>query len=288
MPKIAIVSGKGGAGKTSVSVMLANYLQNKDLPSLLIDLDVEEPNARLFFRGTKTETHDKYKQIPSWQADLCTFCGKCTKVCNFNALAMLPNQLLVFEELCHSCYACTELCPTQALPMKDKEMGVMNVYENNHSRLIEGCLNIGEQQAVPLIKQVKEAGEKYAPEDAYIFYDAPPGTSCPMIEAVKDADYILLVSEATAFGLNDMQITVDTLRELKKPFGVLVNKATSEQNLITDFCERTAVPIIASLPYSQKFAKAYAKGSLEEGMDTSLTDALETIYQHLTTKMAVS
>jgi len=172
--------------------------------------------------------------------------------------------------------------------MKEKEMGAMHVYENSHSRLIEGCLNIGEQQAVPLIKQVKEAGEPYAPEHAYILYDAPPGTSCPMIEAVKDADYILLVSEATAFGLNDMQITVDTLRELNKPFGVVVNKAKAEQNLITDFCETASVPIVASLPYSDKFAKAYAKGALVEGIDAPLTEALETVYQYLTTKMGVS
>jgi len=287
MLKIAIVSGKGGAGKTSLSVMLSQYLWEKGEENLLVDLDVEEPNASLFFHGQKEAQKVKYKEIPSWQSDLCTFCGKCTKLCNFNALAMLPEQVLVFEELCHGCRACSDLCPTNALPMKEKEMGVMNIYKNQEMQLLEGLLNIGEQQAVPLIKQVKQESEQYGDQKGFTFFDAPPGTSCPMIEAVKDADYILLVSEATAFGLNDMKLTVDTLREIDKPFGVVVNKSTSEQNLITEYCRADDVPVVANVPYSQVFARAYARGRLGEGMDEQLTDAMKAIYEHLMEKLTV-
>lgn len=286
MNKIAVVSGKGGAGKTSVTVMLTDYFRNKNASITLVDLDVEEPNAQLFFKGKQTNSIVTTRPIPAWDANKCTFCGKCTKVCNFQALAMLPQQVLVFEELCHSCYACTELCPENALPMKERPMGKMNTYQKDMTTLIEGLLNIGEQQAVPLIAQAKDRGIQIAENDDYLFFDAPPGTSCPMIEAVREVDYVLLVSEETNFGLNDMQLTVETLRELNLPFGVIINKANQQATMVENYCRKENLTVIGKIPYSEIFAKSYATGNLNDTGEESITAALETIYQFIQEKFA--
>ena len=217
--KIAIASGKGGTGKTTVSTNLASLLaESEDV--VLTDLDVEEPNSGLFISGKILHEEDKYKMIPEWKKDECILCGNCQKVCNFNAVMKLGEMILVFPELCHGCYACSELCPTKSLPMIPKKMGELKHYKSGNLDFIESKLIIGEEQAVPLIKQTLDYVDDNFPVKTIKIFDAPPGTSCPVIEATKDADLILLVTEPTPFGLHDLILAIETMKELKKDMGV--------------------------------------------------------------------
>ncbi len=191
---------------------------------VLIDLDVEEPNSGLFLDGELIHQEDKFKMIPQWDRTNCVLCGNCQKVCNFNAVMKLGEMIMVFPELCHGCYACSELCPTASLPMVPKKMGELKHYKLPNLDFIESRLIIGEEQAVPLIGQtIKYVDEKFS-KKTIKFFDSPPGTSCPVIEATKDADLILLVTEPTPFGLHDLKLAVDTMKELNKTCGVIINR----------------------------------------------------------------
>lgn len=221
--KIAIASGKGGTGKTTLSTNLAACLAEKE-NVILVDLDVEEPNSGLFFQGELTHEEQIHKMIPRWNETKCTQCGICSKVCNYHAVIKLGDSIIVFPELCHSCYACSELCPDNALPMIPQKLGVLREFSNQNMRLVESRLDIGEEQAVPAIARTKKyVSDKYG-NIQFAIFDCPPGTSCPVIEAVKDADIVILVTEPTPFGLHDLKLAADTTRELRKPFGVVVNR----------------------------------------------------------------
>jgi len=226
--KIAIASGKGGTGKTTLSTNLAGYFAEKG-DVILTDLDVEEPNSGLFIKGESVYKEDKYKMIPEWEQEKCTLCGLCQEVCNFHAVIQLVDLIMVFPELCHSCYACSELCPADALPMIPKKIGELNHFEKDNLTFVESRLDIGQEQAVPLISQTNEYIDKHFHKEALKLYDSPPGTSCPVIEAVKNADFVILVTEPTPFGLHDLKLAVDTLKELKKKFGVVVNRLINIQ-----------------------------------------------------------
>jgi len=258
--KIAIASGKGGTGKTTLSTNLAAFLAESD-NVVLVDLDVEEPNSGLFLKGELITSEEKFKMIPEWNKDACTLCGICQKVCNFHAVIQLGTMILVFPELCHSCYACSELCPTDALPMIPKKIGDLKQYKINNLNFIESRLVIGEEQAVPLIKQT----QKYTDEnfsDSIKIFDSPPGTSCPVIEAVKDADFVILITEPTPFGLNDLKLAVETVRELGNKFGVVINRYGIGNNDVIEYCNSENIPIIAKIPNSRKIAELYSDGQL--------------------------
>ncbi len=258
--KIAIASGKGGTGKTTLSTNLAAFLAESD-NVVLVDLDVEEPNSGLFLKGELITSEEKFKMIPEWNKDACTLCGECQKVCNFHAVIQLGTMILVFPELCHSCYACSELCPTDALPMIPKKIGDLKQYKINNLNFIESRLVIGEEQAVPLIKQT----QKYTDEnfsDSIKIFDSPPGTSCPVIEAVKDADFVILITEPTPFGLNDLKLAVETVRELGNKFGVVINRYGIGNNDVIEYCNSENIPIIAKIPNSRKIAELYSDGQL--------------------------
>ena len=259
--KIAIASGKGGTGKTTISTNLASYLsKNNDV--VLVDLDVEEPNSGLFIKGESVHSEDKFKMIPEWIESTCTLCGNCQKVCNFHAIIQLGTQILVFPELCHSCYACSELCPTDSLPMKKKKIGELKEFKKDNLSFIESRLVIGEEQAVPLIHQtIKYVDEKFDNHSIKI-YDAPPGTSCPVIEATKDADFILLVMEPTPFGLHDLKLTIDTMKKLEKDFGVIINRNGVGNDDVENYCFSENIPVIAKIPDSRKIAELYSSGLL--------------------------
>jgi len=259
--KIAIASGKGGTGKTTVSTNLASYLSEKN-KVVLVDLDVEEPNSGLFIKGNLIYEQEKFKMIPKWVQETCTLCGNCQKVCNFHAVIQLGTMILVFPELCHSCYACSELCPTSSLPMTSKKMGDLKEYKKDNLSFIESRLVIGEEQAVPLIHQtMKYVDDKFG-NDAIKIFDSPPGTSCPVIEATKDADFVLLVTEPTPFGLHDLKLAIDTMKELKKDFGVVINKSGIGNNDVETYCNEENIPVIAKIPNSRKIAELYSTGSL--------------------------
>ncbi|MCK5170025.1 MAG: ATP-binding protein [Bacteroidales bacterium] len=259
--KIAIASGKGGTGKTTLSTNLtALFAETEKI--VLADLDVEEPNSGLFIKGELIAEEVKYKMIPEWKEDTCTLCGECQKVCNFHAVIQLGPQILVFPELCHSCYACSELCPTASLPMIKQRMGQLKQYKNGNISFIESRLDIGQEQAVPLIAQTNDYVDKTFSRDIIKIFDAPPGTSCPVIEATKNADFVILVTEPTPFGLHDMKLAIETMKELKKDFGVVINRYGIGNNDVVNYCEKDNIPILAKIPNSRKVAELYSKGEL--------------------------
>ena len=259
--KIAIASGKGGTGKTTLSTNLAVYFAEKG-EVILADLDVEEPNSGLFIKGESVHKENKYKMIPEWEQEKCSLCGLCQEVCNFHAVIQLVDQILVFPELCHSCYACSELCPTDALPMVPKKMGELNHFRRDNLTFVESRLDIDQEQAVPLISQTNEYIEKHFHKEALKFFDSPPGTSCPVIEAVKNADFVILVTEPTPFGLHDLKLAVDTLKELKIRFGVVVNRHGIGNDDVVNYCMNKNIDLIAKIPNSRSIAELYSRGEL--------------------------
>lgn len=259
--KIAIASGKGGTGKTTLSTNLAAYLSEYG-KVVLCDLDVEEPNSGLFIKGDVVHREDKYKMIPRWNEDTCALCGNCQKVCNFHAVIQLGSNIMVFPELCHSCYACSELCPTSSLPMVRKKMGGLVHYQKDNLHFIESRLDIGEEQAVPLIAQTNKFIEDNFSDDIIKLFDSPPGTSCPVIEATKDTDFVILVTEPTPFGLHDLKLAVETMKELNKNFGVVVNRYGIGNDDVIEYCEDENIYLLAKIHNSRQIAELYSSGKL--------------------------
>jgi len=259
--KIAIASGKGGTGKTTLSTNLASFLAQTH-KVVLTDLDVEEPNSALFLKTELLHSEDKFKMIPEWDKTNCTLCGNCQDVCNYHAVIKIVDMIMVFPELCHSCYACSELCPTNSLPMIKSKMGELKHFKTDNFDFVESRLTIGEEQAVPLIKQtLKFIDEKF--NDNYIkLYDAPPGTSCPVIEATKDADFIILITEPTPFGLNDVILAIETMQELNKDFGVVINRYGLGNADIEKYCKENNISVLAKIPNKREIAELYSKGEL--------------------------
>lgn len=259
--KITIASGKGGTGKTTLSSNLTNYLASMGKKVVLADLDVEEPNSALFLNTLLKNTKIANKMIPKWDKTDCTLCGKCEEVCNFNAILHLPEEIRVFSELCHSCYACSELCPTSSLPMVKEKIGIINEYETTLFTMVEGRLDLAQEMAIPLIAQTID----YVDENFsnYIkIYDAPPGTSCPVIEASRYSDFVILVTEATPFGLNDLKLAVETMRVLKQNIGVVINRYGIGDNNVEKYCQEQNIPIITKIKNDKEVAKLYSNGEL--------------------------
>lgn len=280
--KIAIASGKGGTGKTTLSTNLSSFLA-ENMPTVLVDLDVEEPNSKLFLQGDLVHQETKHKMIPEWVPDNCTLCGLCREVCNFNAITQILDEIMVFPELCHGCYACSELCPVDALPMKPKKMGMLTHYKNGDLSFIESKLDIGEEQAVPLIAQTLEYVDRIFPGNIIKIYDSPPGTSCPVIEATKNADFIMLVTEPTPFGLHDLALAVETIREIGKPFAVVINRFGIGDDKVEHYCLKKNIPIIAKIPNQRKIAELYSEGKLLYKEIPEVRSALEAIMEYIDT-----
>ncbi len=278
--KIAIASGKGGTGKTTLSVNLATFLSETH-EVVLTDLDVEEPNSGLFFEGLLVHREDKFKMIPEWVEARCSLCGDCQKNCNFHAVIQLGPMIMVFPELCHSCYACSELCPEEALPMVPYKMGELKHFRKGNLSFIESRLVIGEEQAVPLIAQTNKYIDERFTGDAIKIYDAPPGTSCPVIEATKNADFVILVTEPTPFGLHDLRLAVETMKELNKEFGVVVNRYGTGNDEVLAYCNEENIPVIAKIPNSSAIAILYSKGRLIYPEVPDFKKQLEKVKQYI-------
>lgn len=282
--KIAIASGKGGTGKTTLSTNLAAFL-SEDEKIILVDLDVEEPNSGLFIKGELQHSELKYKMIPDWNKETCTLCGKCQESCNFHAVIRLGEDIMVFPELCHSCYACSELCPTSSLPMISKPIGKLKEFELENISFIESRLNIGEEQAVPLIAQTISYTEKNYSNISIKIFDSPPGTSCPVIEATKDADFVILVTEPTPFGLHDLKLAVETMNELHKEFGVVVNRYGIGNDDVINYCNENQIKILAKIPNSRKVAEIYSQGLLIYNAIPEVKSELQKIKDYILFKV---
>ncbi len=258
---IAIASGKGGTGKTTLAVNLALRAAETQRIALL-DLDVEEPNSGIFIKGELKHEQQMFRAVPVWNKAACTLCGKCVEVCQFNAVLKLVNTILVLPELCHSCYACSELCPVDALPMQNSPLGWLRHYGRGQLDFVESKLDIGVEASAPLIDQTLKYAEKNFAEAAYQFSDCPPGTSCAVITATKDADFILLVTEPTPFGLYDLSLAVETMRHLSKSMAVVVNRVGIGNDEVFRYCEAEGIPVWASFPNDRAIAELYSRGEI--------------------------
>ena len=259
---ISIASGKGGTGKTLVATSLALSLKDKQRVQLL-DCDVEEPNDHIFLKSVITRKEAVCIQVPKVDEKKCTHCGQCAEVCAYNAIAVLPDHVLVFAELCHGCGACSYLCPEKAISEEGRKIGVVEQGHADGMEFVQGRLTIGEAMATPVIRQVKE----YANPDGIVIIDVPPGTSCPVVESIKDSHFCLLVTEPTPFGLNDLVLAVETVRELNIPLAVVLNRAGGEYKKVEEYCGKEDIPILLTIPLDTEIACLYSKGvTLVEGM----------------------
>ncbi len=254
---IAVASGKGGTGKTFVSAHLARIISGG---ATLLDCDVEEPNDHIFIPARTTSSKVVSVEVPEVDSSLCDGCGECSQVCEFNAIAMVAKTPMIFDELCHACGGCVLFCPRKAMHGKKHRIGEVEIGEWEGITLVQGQLDVGVALAVPLIREVKR--QLPQGEDHISIVDCPPGTSCPMVWSVSDCDVVVLVTEPTPFGLHDLTLAVDTLREVDIPFGVVINKDGIGDDRVLDYCRQQEIPVLARIPHDRRIATAYARGQL--------------------------
>ena len=266
---ISVASGKGGTGKTTIAVNLVLALaKDKEKNVQFLDCDVEEPNAHIFLKPIITSSESVEIPVPKIDDEKCNYCGKCAEVCVFNAIAVTKNKVLVFPELCHGCGACTLFCPEKAISEQGKEIGILEEGKAGSISFIDGCLNIGETMAPPIIREIKRKIKKdyvNGKDNSIIsnhitLIDAPPGTSCPVIESIKDSDYTILVTEPTPFGLHDLILAVEVLQKLKIPYGVVLNKCNIGDHKVEKYCKKNDIPLLLSIPLDKEIAVAYSQG----------------------------
>jgi MinD superfamily P-loop ATPase len=242
--RIAVLSGKGGTGKTLVSVNLAAAAQD----AVYIDCDVEEPNGHLFFKPQHVQEEEITSKVPVVDDTYCNGCRKCVDFCRFNALAYTNDRLIVFDEICHSCGGCVMLCPEKALTEQDKVIGKVQRGMSGSLKIHTGILNTGEASGVPIIKNLL-AGIKDIPHSTVVI-DCPPGSACIVMESIRDADYCLLVAEPTLFGVHNLAMVYDLVKLFDKPFGVVLNKCLEGENPAEVFCLDRDIKILSRIPFS--------------------------------------
>jgi MinD superfamily P-loop ATPase len=252
---ISIASGKGGTGKTTVATNLAVSVSG---PVQLLDCDVEEPNAHLFIRPSIQETITVTTPVPEIDLEKCNQCKKCAEICRFRAIAVLGDTVLTFPELCHSCGGCMAVCPEGAITEIGRELGVLETGAMNGVSFVHGRLRVGEAMSPPLIRAVRD--RTWA--DGLTLIDAPPGTSCPVIAAMKDTDFVLLVTEPTPFGLHDLKLAVEAVKILDIPMGLVINRADVGDNNVRDYAHAEAIPILMEIPFDRQIAESYSRGEM--------------------------
>lgn len=257
--KLSIASGKGGTGKTLVSTSLAASLYSLgDGRIAIADCDVEEPNSHLFFPDrTLLEKESCQVAVPVIDEELCTHCGKCSEVCAYHALAVLPGTVLIFPELCHGCGACSIICPEKAISEGSRSIGEIFHARSGGMDIVWGELALGEARTTPLIKAVKQRAQGDT-----VIVDCPPGTSCSMVESVRGSDFCLLVTEPTPFGLYDLDIALKVLDKMKIPQAVLVNKSGVGDRKLYHYLEEKKIPLLMEIPLDRKIAEIYSQGEI--------------------------
>jgi len=257
---VAIASGKGGTGKTTVSASLVSVWKT---PVLATDLDVEEPNLHLFLRPEIIGQEKAFIQIPVVDENKCTYCRKCAELCQFKAISVLGETILTFPEMCHGCGGCMLICPENALSPGKRELGEILWGQTKKADFLMGRLRVGEAMSPPLMRIVKDRLiDMVAQNSADVIIDAPPGVSCPAVNAVMDSDVILLVTEPTPFGLYDLKLAHQAFSPLGKPMVVVVNRAGLGTGAVYDYCSGSGLEVLALIPYDRSIAEAYARGSI--------------------------
>jgi len=312
---ISVASGKGGTGKTTVAVNLAfsisnsvsnsmpNSMPNSGISSIssssplpctdsipkftpgpgtstlqLLDCDVEEPNCHIFVKPDIQWTESVGIPVPSIDESKCTACGECGRICQYHAIVSLKARALVFPELCHGCGGCAMVCPTGAIKEVKAEIGIIEGGVRGQVKFIQGRLKIGQAMSPPLIRAVKRYA---AAEGGLTIIDCPPGTSCPVITAIKGSDYVLLVTEPTPFGLHDLTLAVGTVRQLKIPFGVIINRADTGNSQVMDYCRRECIPVLMQIPDDRRIAEVYSAGQMVTDVFPHLRKDFEKLYNDI-------
>ena len=256
--RIAIASGKGGTGKTTVATNLAWVAARNGHSVAYLDCDVEEPNGHLFLKPEIESSRPIGRLHPAVDGQKCAHCGLCGEICQYSAIVCIGEKVLVYPELCHACGGCLLVCAPGAITEVQRESGKLQVGQAGPVRFVGGLLRIGEAMSTHLIHQVKQA----APESDLVIVDSPSGTSCPVIESVRDADYVLLVTEPTPFGLNDLKLAMDMVRTMKLPMGVVINRAGSGDGQTAEYCRSQGIDVLAEIPDDRRVAEAYSRGVL--------------------------
>lgn len=271
---VAVASGKGGTGKTTVALSLALVAGR---PVHLLDCDVEEPNCHLFLEGEIVSCEDVVLATPVVDAAACTACGVCGQACQFGGIIVLPAGAHVFANLCHACGACVRLCPAGALHEEPRRIGELVTRRTGEITLVTGSLDVGQTLAPPVVRAVRARGNGAAVQ----IVDAPPGTSCPVVAALRGAGAVVLVTEPTPFGLSDLVLAVETVRRLALPFGVIVNRAGAGDGRVHEYCAREHIPVLMEIPQERRIAEAYARGVPVVGACPELRPAFKDVLGHL-------
>ncbi|HDS16317.1 MAG TPA: (4Fe-4S)-binding protein [Proteobacteria bacterium] len=280
---ITIASGKGGTGKTTIATNLALSASSAQY----LDCDVEEPNGHMFLKPTISERREVTIPIPEIDEKLCDRCGQCAKACEFNALAVIGEKVMFFAELCHGCGTCTYVCPKKAIHEGGKEIGCL---ELGHAGLpgaesllfAQGISQIGNPLSPPVIKQLK----KLIDPERFAILDAPPGTSCPMVQTMLGSDYCLFVTEPTPFGLNDLKLAVGVARQLQIPCGIVINRSDSGDDEVVKYCNREKLPILLEIPFNRDLAFAYSRGLAAVISNPDLRKAFVGLYEKIVAEVS--
>lgn len=271
---LSIASGKGGTGKTTIATNLALSLEE---PLQFLDCDVEEPNGHLFLSPNMSSSETVSTFVPEVDMDACNQCRKCVEICHFNAIAAAGKNILVFPELCHSCRGCIVVCPTEAISESQRELGQIRTGTFFSKEFHSGHLRIGEAMAPPLIKKVRS----FERPDKLTIIDAPPGTSCPVIMAMRKSDFVLLVTEPTPFGLHDLQLAVEAVKLLNIPAGLVINRADLGNDSVVNYAKAEEIPILMEVPFEKKIAEAYSKGIPIVEFSPKWREKFQLLYQDI-------
>lgn len=272
--KIAVLSGKGGTGKTFIAVNLA-YANDK---SVYIDCDVEEPNGHLFFRPKNTQETAVFVKIPVCDQALCNGCKQCVNFCQFNALAYIGKKLLLFDKICHSCGGCAIICPQNAITEKDKCIGHYTYGTSEHVKVKTGFLIPGEVSGIPIIDKLLE---EQSSKDDDVFIDCPPGSSCAVMESIKDADYCLLVAEPSVFGAHNLKMVHELVQVFNKPHGVVLNKCTDGNNPSFDYCKENNIPILESIDFDRQLGLLNSNGKIAAKVNVFYRDLFVSLLKNI-------
>jgi len=259
---ITVASGKGGTGKTTIAVSLGLALaESGQAPVHLLDCDVEEPNAALFLNPTIEVQEEVARPVPQVDLARCTYCGRCAEVCQYHAIAVVARRVLFFPALCHGCGSCALVCPERAIQERPDVMGVLEMGHAGSLLYAQGRMNVGEAMASPIIRRLKRRAIPPDRAGRVVILDAPPGTACPVVETMRGADYVLLVTEPTPFGLHDLRLAVQVARDaLGLPVGVVINRDGIGDEGVDAYCAAEGVPILLRIPLDRRIATAYADG----------------------------